>query len=70
MSKKDYVAIAEAIRGVRQYAANTKSHDYPYDRATCWHIATAIARVAETDNPNFNREKFLSACGFPKGMVL
>lgn len=51
MSRKDYRAIADAIRGV--------GGDY-FIRLQ---IADRIADVLALDNPRFKRDVFLSACG-------
>lgn len=51
MTRKDYVAIAEAIA---LYGSDTEDV-----RA----VAHAIASVMAADNPNFDRARFLDACG-------
>lgn len=57
MSRKDYVAIASAIRSVAD--------------STALHLSDALVLTAEriadklqADNPRFDRVKFLTACGF------
>jgi hypothetical protein len=53
MTKKDYVLIAE----------NIKAYVSELDRRA---LANAMAiRLAE-DNPRFDRDRFLEACGTPK----
>jgi hypothetical protein len=54
MTRKDYVAIAEAI------ALTIESHDDVAVHA----VADAIADVFYADNSRFNRGKFMEACGF------
>lgn len=58
MSRKDYQAIALAIR--------EQVFQWP-ERGTHWHmgraIAEAIAQRMQKDNPGFDREIFLRACG-------
>jgi 2C-methyl-D-erythritol 2,4-cyclodiphosphate synthase len=54
MTRKDYVAIAEAI------ALTVES----YDDVAVHAVADAIASVFASDNPRFDRGKFLTACGF------
>ena len=49
MSRKDYVAMAEVVRdGCQSYA--------PY-------LADKLADVFASDNPRFDRGRFLVACG-------
>jgi hypothetical protein len=57
MTRKDYVALAAAINGVRQeaircdgYAANIPS------------VVDAVADVLAADNPLFDRDRFVEAC--------
>jgi hypothetical protein len=58
MTKKDYILIAQAIRGM-----------YPRDgliTAEAWAIrldvAERLAAYLSTDNPRFDRDKFIEAC--------
>lgn len=59
MTRKDYVAIAAAIR--------REVEQWP-EHGTHWNMARAIAdsvaAAMKADNPRFDRERFLSACGF------
>ena len=65
MSKKHYVAIAAAVAanasriGVRQPGHNI---DAGYRQAT-EDLASALATIFASENPNFNRVRFLKACG-------
>ena len=52
MTRKDYVMIADTIGGMT-YLNET-------DRAT---IAHDFADQLEQDNPRFDRDRFLTACG-------
>jgi hypothetical protein len=52
MSRKDYVALAEAIR--LEFQAD------PHNRGV-YYVAQNIAAVLAADNPNFNKERFLEA---------
>lgn len=55
MTRKDYVLIANALHAHKDIHAQ-KSRD-------CVHaIAMDLANVLTTDNPNFDRERFLAAC--------
>ncbi|MDE2022558.1 MAG: hypothetical protein KGI71_06645 [Patescibacteria group bacterium] len=72
MTKKDYVAIAAVVAGAtytveRDAAGNALvPADVAYAQGT--HaareiIAADLANVFAADNPQFDRAKFLSACG-------
>ena len=52
--KKDFKAIAEIIK--------TEGDVYGYVQP-CRRLAYELADYLSTTNPNFNREKFLDACG-------
>lgn len=54
MSRKDYVAIADAIAN-----ANRGEHTVTREEVAC-----RIASVFAADNPRFDRGRFLTACGF------
>ena len=57
MSRKDYEAIARAIRDSRPHDfVNTEPH---FVRRQ---IALALADVLANDNPRFDRTRFLDAC--------
>ena len=58
MTRKDYVAIAEAIDLSWRHNLDLKP-EYAVKEVTC-----RIADVMDADNPRFDREKFLKACGF------
>jgi hypothetical protein len=51
MTKKDYQLIAQAIA------------DTWCDAAAALLIAESVAKALEADNPLFNRDRFLAACG-------
>lgn len=57
MTRKDYVAIAGAIKYTRQWNKLEKEV-YATDR-----VAESIAGVMALDNPSFDRARFLKACG-------
>lgn len=60
MTRKDYVAIAAAIHrtGMAVNIGQKKSAEYALKLA-----ATDIAATMANDNPRFDRERFLKACG-------
>lgn len=59
MTKKHYEAIAKII----QLYKAIESHS---DKRMCYYIAHDLADYFQTDNKNFNRERFLEACGIIK----
>lgn len=59
MTRKDYVLIAEALR-----ITNGSIKVAPYDAETALGlVAEVIADRLENENPRFDRERFLTACG-------
>ena len=55
MTKKDYIAIAKVLRERSPFR----------DAGTIALIAADLAQnVFAPDNPNFDRDRFLAACGF------
>ena len=61
MSKKDYVAVAAAIR--EQNPGPSRDETKEAEHATCCQIAYALADYFAADNPRFARSRFLEACG-------
>lgn len=59
MSRKDYEAIARCVAGA---AYGYDDRDHP-SVETCCEIAASLATVMAQDNPRFDRERFLKACG-------
>jgi hypothetical protein len=55
MTRKDYVALAQALQG--QNDTTTDPHQHV-------RVCLAIAKALEQDNPNFDRVRFLNACGW------
>lgn len=60
MTRKDYVAIAAALRrtGMAVTIGQKKTAEYAIKLA-----ATDIAATMANDNPRFDRARFLKACG-------
>jgi hypothetical protein len=57
MTRKDYVMLAAAIK---------EAHAYAIDAARRLGVASAAHEVADAiarDNPRFDRDRFLKACG-------
>lgn len=62
MTKKHYEAIADVVCRINlEYSGNTTIHKYvrTSNRVTARRLADYFA----TDNPRFDRDKFLTACG-------
>ena len=60
MTRKDYVAIAGALRyvlDVHNQAGNNETQSAIHD------CVAGIANVMAQDNPRFDRARFLKACG-------
>lgn len=57
MTRKDYVLIAEALRLARS-AGTGAGHD-----AGIYDAARVLAETLANDNPRFDSERFLKACG-------
>lgn len=57
MTKKDYKLIADAILSAKQ---NTN----PLEQSAISTVVHELANRLQNENPRFDRERFLSACGF------
>ena len=65
MTRKDYVAIASALKIARSYSANGEPITVHAANFNCG-VSTAARRIADhmaQDNPRFDRARFLQACG-------
>ena len=60
MSKKDYLKFAKMIHD--QFENNRNSAGSPEVLETIQNTAVKIADILQEDNPNFNRDRFLTAC--------
>jgi len=58
MQKRHFIAIAAAIKGI--IAADP---DNAVRTATIGSVARALASVFQAENPRFDRDRFLRACG-------
>jgi hypothetical protein len=71
MSRKDYLAfakiIADELQDLREGGMNTLSNRHPHRRA-CMELLVTIAygmsESFEQDNPRFDEDRFMGACGF------
>lgn len=60
MSKKDYIKFAAMIK---ERMPEAKQLIRPDSFIMLDEIARAMADIFQDDNPNFNRDRFLKACG-------
>ena len=67
MTKKDYIALAAALKAVKP--TYTPHDDTPDHGALAYHQwvrdVTAVMDVCVTDNRDFHKGKFMTACGVP-----
>ena len=66
MTRKHYEAIAEVIKDANRLPSTRFHYHVGVDEAiheARLDIAEGIARYCTNDNPNFDRDKFLTACG-------
>ena len=62
MTRKDYVAIAAALKQERDgYSPHWNLNLFRAHTDAC----KAVAGVMAADNPRFSRARFLTACGIP-----
>ena len=60
MTKKDYIKFANMIRSQIQDADSERDW---YARESAIRTASDAASIFKADNPRFDREQFLKACG-------
>lgn len=58
MTKKDYIALAKTVKDQWDMVSNDAQ-----DRANIKIMAMRIAVVCKQDNPRFDADRFLTACG-------
>ena len=61
MTRKDYVLIAETIKGAINYEQTFNNNQEKVEGFKS--LSLALASTLESDNPRFDRARFLSACG-------
>jgi hypothetical protein len=59
MTKKHFVALAQAVKKVATKAGMTETQH--------WFLANSITEVCESQNPKFDRDRFILACGVGSG---
>lgn len=63
MTKKDYIAIAKCIADARANPEHFYVSAEPQYTRGVNSAAVALAVALKADNPRFDRERFLRACG-------
>ena len=64
MTRKDYELIAGAVARSRQASSLTKRAPERQAKADALRlVATDLAATLAADNPRFDKERFLAACG-------
>ncbi len=61
MTRKDYVMIADAIRGAINFETEFRNNEIGADALK--KLSVALALTLRADNPRFNAEIFFDACG-------
>ena len=63
MTKKDYIALAMALKTAKPIKPDAPKKYGPYAQWTdCVYV---VMQACQNDNPAFHRGKFLTACGVP-----
>jgi len=72
MTKKDYIALALALKAKKPvYAGDMKHMDYTYHSEAygMWKdCVIAVVEALAADNPKFSKGKFVAACGVPNAL--
>jgi hypothetical protein len=72
MTKKDYIALAAALKSVKPVYDGVEHsvHSYNGSQHQQWtECVLAVMNVLRADNPRtFNRQRFADACGVPNVM--
>ena len=67
MTRKDYVMLAEAIKGAGGFNLAAPVEVRSLIREGHRQVAILIADALEEDNPRFDRDRFIKACGVEDG---
>ena len=63
LSRKHFEAIAD---GIKDLVSSRKELDYSDEPFI--NLIDDMCYMCRKDNPNFDRDKFIEACGFPDGL--
>jgi len=63
VNKKDYCKFAEMVKYNRAFTGTDTDEAFAGYRVACNDFAFAMADIFKADNPRFDQEKFLKACG-------
>ena len=64
MTKKDYALVAKCIKRMIEDNKNGEVSQYQYWlRVILGHLVGKLVSEFQIDNPKFNKDKFIKACG-------
>lgn len=64
MTKKDYIQFAKKFEGLKPVQSDLETLDEYMARREEWKIMIwAVSDIFQQDNPRFDPDKFLKACG-------
>ena len=64
MTKKHFIRMAEIVRNIKDGKWQNPETEEPTELGHALLVANAFANVAREDNPRFDEQRFLKACGF------
>lgn len=64
MSKKDYTRLAQALKDSKPSMLQAGPNYYNGVIQTWNNTVETLAMTLQADNPRFNRDRFLAACGY------
>ncbi len=70
MTKKDYVRFAELIHGQVEEARHMPPAVADRELGVLVEVAVGMVRVFRADNPRFDRDQFMAACGLGQFAVV
>lgn len=64
LSKKHFEAIVAQFAAAQRRSLELRGEGHTYSLIALEELASCLAAVFASENPNFNRARFLRACGF------
>jgi hypothetical protein len=64
MTRKDYIAVSEILRGARNRVQDDPLHVTAHD--VLWNVGDALADYMAEDNDRFSRDTFMKASGLAR----